>query len=74
MPNGQFAPTDGCLEFVLGLNTPICGSQALGPPFGVCLVIVTKDLTLHVQISEATVLSSGQYGLVTASLKEITPN
>lgn len=53
VPNGQFASRDGCLEFVLNLDTPICGSQALGPPFCVCLADVSKDLTLHVPISEA---------------------
>lgn len=72
MPNGQFAPKDGCLEFVLNLNAPICGSQALGPPFSIFLADVTKDLTLHVLISEATVLSSRSYGLATASFKKIT--
>lgn len=74
VPSGQFAPRDGCLKFVLNPNAPICGSQALGPPFSICLADVTKDLTLCVLISEAAVLSSWRYGLDTANLKEITLN
>lgn len=70
-PNGQFAPRDGCLAFVLNLDTPICGSQALGPPFGICLADVSKDLTLHVLISEATQVMVSS---ATVGLKEVTPN
>lgn len=71
VPNGQFASRDGCLAFVLNLNTPICGSQALGPPFGVCLADDSKDLTLHVLISEAARVVVGS---ALASLKEVTLN
>lgn len=60
VPNGQFAPRDGCLEFVLNLNTPICGSQVLDPPFGIYLADVSKDLTLHVLISKPLRLWSVQ--------------
>lgn len=67
-------PRNGCLEFVLNPNTPICGS--LSTSFGICLLDGTKDLTLQVLISEAaqSVLSFRCGGLATGSLKEITPN
>lgn len=42
VPSGQSAHGDGGLQLVLKLNTPVCGSQALGPPLGICLAGLTK--------------------------------